>query len=90
MRGGTRGGGGAGKIRRRGGPIPPPSGIINNMRLFNNGKLPFDLIFLEDVFPRVTPAPDDTPLSTVSIIFNSSSVYIWFGLGSNVHDFLKI
>lgn len=73
MRGGSRGGGGGGKIRRRGGPIPPPSGIINNMRLFNNGKLPFDLIFLEDVFPRVTPAADDSPLSTVRTFLKQKS-----------------
>lgn len=64
MRGGGRGGGGGGKIRRRGGPVPPLTGLLN-MRLINNGKLPFDLIFFDDVFPRVTPAPDDTPLSTV-------------------------
>lgn len=66
MRGGGGGGRGGGKIRRRGGPVPPPSGMMNNMRLINNGKMPFDLVFFDDVFPRVTPAPDDSALSTVS------------------------
>lgn len=66
MRGGGRGGGG--KMRRRGGPTPPPphQGMMNNMRLINNGKLPFDVIFFDDIFPRVAPAQDETPLTSVN------------------------
>lgn len=68
MRGGGRGGGVARMRRRGGGPaLPPSSGVMNNnMRLINNGKLPFDLVCFEDFFPRVTPAPDDTAFSAVS------------------------
>ncbi|CAL8107240.1 unnamed protein product [Orchesella dallaii] len=63
MRGGGRGGIGGGKIRRNRGPVPPPH-ALGNMRLLNGGKLPFDLTFFEEIFPRATPAPDDSILST--------------------------
>lgn len=36
------------------------------MRGLGGGKLPFDLTFFDDIFPRVSPAPDDSELSNVS------------------------
>jgi len=59
----TRGGmGGLGPVGP--GAVPPGSNQ-GSQRPGNGGKVPFDLMFFEDLFPRVAPAPDDTHLTTV-------------------------
>ncbi|OXA46489.1 interleukin enhancer-binding factor 2 homolog [Folsomia candida] len=57
MRGGAIRGGRARRGRGSGGNMGAP------MRGLGGGKLPFDLTFFDDIFPRVSPAPDDSELS---------------------------
>ncbi len=51
--------------RGRGGGGPPRGGP--SFALNNGGRLPFDLTFSGDIFPRVGAEPDDTPLTTVRL-----------------------
>jgi hypothetical protein len=46
--------------------LGPPGGG-GQMRLQNAGKIPFDLVFFDDIFARVTPIPEDSALTAVII-----------------------